>query len=465
MPRTPAVLLALFVCACPSAEPPPAEGEGGDTDGVSEAGEDSPTGGGEAGTMDAPGSTSAPGTTSDAEPPPADFDGDEFPDDIDLCPSVPSATNDDEDRDGIGDACDLCRRQPSAYNAGAGDAPVYMQVRNIPHQTDVDRDGIGDVCDNCVVRGNCGGFGDAPDQAPAGIGDEVPFADVAVCQVDVDAHGFIGDACVAEDLPLQLPDAAGPVGLGDPDDFDQDGIINIEDKCPRVPVVRVDCANDDDCDGVECTGGVCNHRDSDNDNVGEPCDTCPSIGNPKQILDGGVQEDDPDGDFMGSACESAPACSDRSDPRPIGFFDLSVAGECCVLLFDEATVPADPGLVMIEGEMCTVVDPALPLRRVCSDEDEQVLCRRVPDAVLTRPGVGVLPPGCMAIGEPLTLGSPGIESHDDLYKFACRLPPLDRDFDGLGDACDLCPRAFDPDNGETFCHGDYDPAVNQAACP
>lgn len=41
----------------------------------------------------------------------------------------------------------------------------------------------------------------------------------------------------------------------------------------------------------------------------------------------------------------------------------------------------------------------------------------------------------------------------------------DEDRDGIGEACDLCPRAFDPNNGEAFCAGDDDPAVNQATCP
>jgi hypothetical protein len=48
------------------------------------------------------------------------------------------------------------------------------------------------------------------------------------------------------------------------------------------------------------------------------------------------------------------------------------------------------------------------------------------------------------------------------------LPQADQDFDGLGDVCDLCTFAFDPDNAKyidddgrlwesngAYCNGDY----------
>lgn len=65
--------------------------------------------------------------------PPADSDGDGFPDAIDLCPDVASATNTDSDGDGVGDACDKC---PVTFNT---------------NQADRDGDGIGDDCDPCPL--------------------------------------------------------------------------------------------------------------------------------------------------------------------------------------------------------------------------------------------------------------------------------------------------------------------------
>jgi len=423
-------------------------------------------------TSEPPGDTGDTGDTADTDDAPSpgpDGDEDGFPDAVDLCPSLPDDGASDLDRDGIGDACDLCPREPQHYNDRAGDAqaPVYMQVRNIPHQADLDRDGIGDVCDNCIVRPNCGEFGDGDGQTPAHIGDAVPFDDLSVCQVDVDAAPYLGDGCLdgQTQLPLELPGAAGPVGFLDADDFDQDGLANVEDLCPRFRVEAAACAGPEDCGGAACTHDRCNHVDADNDGVGDPCDTCPSAANPKQVLDGGQQEDDPDGDFVGDVCESDALCSDHIDPRPIGFNTLSAGGVCCVALFDEDVAPLDPGHAVVDGQSCEVVDPAVPLRVICPEDQENITCRQLPAGVVARPGVVGLPPGCDAAGVPLTLGSPGIASHDDLYRFACRLPARDRDLDGVGDACDLCPDAFDPNNGETFCTGDYDPATNQTTCP
>lgn len=416
-----------------------------------------------------------------------DMDEDGYGNIEDLCPSVPAENNmGDTDKDGVGNSCDLCTRQPSKYNtnAEAASAPVYMQVRNIPYQADYDQDGIGDVCDNCIVKGNCGGFGpEADGLRPAGIGDVVPFDDDDTCQIDTDSVPFVGDACIEQGMPIQLADAAGPVGIGEQDDFDQDGILNSEDYCPRIRAAETvqTCANADECGGNDCTSGVCNHADTDNDGVGDVCDTCPADPNPKQILDGGLQEDDPDTDFVGNICETNSGCFDRNDPRPIAFYSEVANGQCCVMLFNEAIGFKDPGyakLDELDATMCTQLDPVVPLKIDCPESDENIKCRKLPESVAKRPGVGVLPAGCTGIGEPLSLESPGIDgSSDELHRFACLMPQFDQDFDGVGDACDLCPYAFDPNNEfykdennkvwpnyGKFCKGEYDPEKEQSTC-
>lgn len=365
-----------------------------------------------------------------ANPDQADFDGDGFGDVWDKCPTVPSESNfADSDRDGIGNDCDLCARSPASYN---GDLviPGYMKVRNIPGVGDSDRDGIGDACDNCVRTPNCQGYGDGLD--PYEIGD--PIDDEAPdCQTDADTD-LVGDACAG----TMMPGAAGPVGFAATDDFDQDGLANMLDGCPRLPVVFQACDGPEDCpDSGVCTAGVCAHQDSDMDGVGDQCDSCPWAPNPEQIQDGGAEEDDPDGDFVGNACETVSVCQERPDPRPFGFYDGSVHGYCCVQL----------------GAAGTALDP---------DGETVPLSPKV----MATPGVGVLPPGCAQEAQPVDPATAG----DALWTSFCLLPQLDQDLDGVSYNCDLCPHAYDPgqepfvdenavefpDYGK-YCNGDYHP--------
>ncbi len=413
-----------------------------------------------------------------------DMDGDGFGDVYDLCPTVAYDNNKaDTDKDGIGNVCDLCTRQLTAYNKNAADAnaPVYMLVRNIPVQADFDRDGIGDVCDNCIVRPNCGDFGDGPGLEPAVISSPVPFDDANNCQVDNDASPFVGDACIEQGAPIELEGAAGPVGVLADEDFDQDGLTNISDRCPRLRAEPQTCQDATECPAFsECTAGVCNHPDTDNDGVGDLCDTCPAKPNPKQVQDGGMQSDDPDQDFVGNACETNAGCYERADPRRVAFYTKSVNGQCCVQIFSESLGLTDPGYVEIDEatDACTVVDPVVPLTADCPEAQEGTACRRLPKAVLDRPGVVKLPEGCTEAGTALTLESPEIKGNEDkLYSFMCLMPQLDSDFDGIGDACDLCPFSFDPDNSffkdennkvwpsyGKFCRGFYDPDKGIQTC-
>jgi hypothetical protein len=422
----------------------------------------------------------------DYNPDQGDMDRDGAGDIVDLCPTIPEAnTTADTDKDGVGNACDRCPRQPSQYNeqAAAADAELYMLVRNIPHQTDTDQDGIGDACDNCVVRPNCGDFGPAADGLrPAGISEPVPREDDGVCQSDIDAWPYLGDACAPGGLPLQLPGAAAPVGFQHDDDFDQDGIRNLSDKCPRFPVARVQCDTPDDCpNSADCTDGVCNHVDSDNDGHGDLCDSCPAVKNPGQTQDGSLQSDDPDDDFVGNDCETTPACADHTaDPRRIAFYSEVSQGQCCVRLFADELALHDPGLARRDPDTgtCEVLDPAVPLRATCPEDQDNVTCRPLPARVLTRPGMALLPAGCAGEGTPLTLDSPGIDGDENrLYDHLCHMPQSDQDFDGIGDACDLCPFAFDPENSfykdtnnkvwpkvGKYCSGEYDPEKAQQTC-
>ncbi|MEM9458396.1 MAG: thrombospondin type 3 repeat-containing protein [Myxococcota bacterium] len=414
----------------------------------------------------------------------SDVDHDGVGDVVDLCPVVPSATinSADSDGDAVGNDCDRCRQAVDQYNDGAQDlgVPYAMFVRNIPFQHDTDHDGIGDVCDNCVTVANCEGFG--PDD-PYEVGDPIADDDVGRCQRDDDSD-LVGDACQGR----QAPGAAGPVGLGDADDFDQDGIVNLYDGCPRQPLSeRIECEGDGACpDGRRCekvapgdAQGVCDHLDSDDDGLGDRCDTCPFVSNPMQLFDGIEQQGDEDGDFIGVECELGPSCEQRAEPRPLAFHAVASSGYCCTVQLREE---ADGTLTdVVTGR--TLRDPdGVLVRRDCTEVQARAgQCRRLPEDVAATPGVLQLPPGCeQALAEaglsgPEDNGPVDIEElggdRDALWGMLCLLPPRDQDHDGVGDACDLCEFAWDPENlpyvdangrvwpkDGALCNGEYAPA-------
>lgn len=121
-----------------------------------------------------------------------------------------AAANGDDDGDGIANRDDNC-----------------IAIANTD-QADGDNDGVGDACDNCPAY---------------------PYPS----QANIDGDVF-GDLCDA--------------------DIDGDGVLNVQDACPRDPNGSVDSDNDRFCDGS---------------------DNCPALSNPTQA--------DCDGDGLGDACD------------------------------------------------------------------------------------------------------------------------------------------------------------------
>jgi thrombospondin type 3 repeat protein len=394
----------------------------------------------------------------------SDVDGDGIGDVIDLCPTLAGSNNSaDSDQDGIGNDCDVCRATAETYNVGADELglPTSYRVRSIPDVGDVDGDGVGDACDNCVAVANCLAWnGEDPWQ----LGD--PNAEGAGCQADADAD-LVGDACEG----MQLAGAAGVVGFADDDDFDQDGLTNLIDGCSRLPLAAIACENDDACPtGASCelAIGICNHPDADDDTVGDACDTCPFTPNAEQVVDGAQQADDGDGDFIGNVCEAG-GSEIFNDPRPMDFYTRAASGLCCTvqLLEDDGAITTAPSLVSA-GSSLPLLDPdGIPVRLECSAADQAAdICVKLPDAVAAAPGMLELPAVCDGIaGEALDYND---YASDERWAYRCELPPLDQDFDGIGDVADLCPFAFDPTNEPyidangvvwpkdgKYCNGEY----------
>ncbi|HET6585527.1 MAG TPA: thrombospondin type 3 repeat-containing protein, partial [Nannocystaceae bacterium] len=410
-----------------------------------------------------------------------DLDLDGVGDVIDLCPTVASTNNSaDSDKDGVGNDCDVCRQTTTQYNMHDNSVSVmdFMFVRNIPWQVDTDDDGIGDVCDNCVQVANCDGFG--PDN-PYQVGDAIAYDDRSRCQTDAD-EDLVGNACQDD----EADGAAGPVGVGPTDDFDQDGIANSQDACPRQPVAPVACTmGGDECGAnADCEGTVCDHVDTDNDGVGDICDTCPFTANTDQIMDGPAQEEDEDGDFVGKVCETNAQCATKADPRPFAFYRVSSNGLCCTVDLVEDGM----GNLVIAATDQPLVDPdGLPISVDCDEGDDPELrtCRKLPSDVASAPGILTMPTGCdealaaagITLDENtrLTVDEAG-GTLDDLWQNFCFLPQTDQDFDSFGEPCDLCPFQFDPDNTSfvdangrawpqhgKYCNGDYAPDAICAA--
>ncbi|MGH1340203.1 MAG: thrombospondin type 3 repeat-containing protein [Nannocystales bacterium] len=395
-----------------------------------------------------------------------DTDKDGIPDKTDYCPFVfdESGSNTaDSDRDGIGNACDLCPDPVSTYHLEGAAIPDYMQVRQFPLAGDFDGDGVGDACDNCPTVANCDESGP--------------------CQEDADSDG-VGDACD--------PDLGGDAssGFGDEDDYDGDGLLNAVDACPRAPLdeaLRTTCAGPDDCpESRSCSPtGLCNHIDEDNDGIGNICDTCAFQPNPSQAIEGGVQDDDPDGDGVGEACElgADQGCGDRANAARIAYHPVSASDLCCTVeLFETqgGQLVRSDGCDLDEPESCVGLQaphpgqpgtfiPVMASTSCTAEQQAAFECAVLPLSLETTPGVLIPPPGC-----PSALTDAGVTLEENLERgteegnTACRRPQLDSDFDGIGDACDPCPLAWDPSNepyldsngtlweGEgAACNGDY----------
>lgn len=196
----------------------------------------------------------------------------ELGDDDNDCDGVEDAGDPDDDNDGAPDVTDNC---PTDFNPG---------------QKDTDGDGLGDYCD------------------PDADGDGVPAP--GWCWLNP-----TNPACVDNCPLVPNPDQkdGDSDGRGDAcSDFDNDGIVDHLDNCPRdynPSQANIDSHLDDDGDACD--------PDTDGDGLSDNDDNCPLDANPNQT--------DSDGDFYGDACDLCPDVA--GETYAVGF--------SCIQLIDE----------------------------------------------------------------------------------------------------------------------------------
>jgi hypothetical protein len=309
-----------------------------------------------------------------------DDDNDGFADTIDKCPFV-AGPNGDADGDNVGDICDNC---PNTSNSS---------------QVDGDGDGAGDDCDNCPATPNA----DQDDQDGDGDGgacDNCPNqANANQADSDGDGAGNVCDNCSSVANPTQADlDLFVPTHECRHEDLNSDGTIQ---EGERLWI-------DDDLDGTVDAGEQI-RTTSLADGIGDACDNCPDLCNPKQVESLTAPFD---ADAVGSVCDN---CEHDNNG------DCAVQPARCDLNQDGTTTAAESA---VGNQRNTDGDT---FGDACDSDDDN---DTVQDGLDNCPKLSNL-----TQDDP---DSDGVGTACDNCKVTPNSSQLDSDLDGFGDPCDNC---------------------------
>ena len=459
------------------------EGAAGGTGGEGAAGGTGGEGaaGGTGGEGAAGGTGGEGGTGGMAQP---DTDMDNIADVDDNCPEVANPEQEDADMDEIGDVCDD-DRDGDTY---ANDMDNCADVAN-EDQADLDMDGAGDVCDddrdgdmapddmdNCPDVAN----GDQADMDEDMVGD--------VCDDDADGDMIPNDMdnCALAANEDQVDMDGDMVGDVCDDDIDGDEVANADDNCPLQ-------ANADQLDSdMDGAGDVCD-EDDDNDERLDEDDNCPTVANVDQADSDLAPTAQLDVDGAGEARVLSDAALEVAlgDDAASDEIDIGFAFEFFGQAYETLRIGSN-GIISFTGEGASYFSPS---RLYSADSTDAVIAACWTDIAANTvryetlgeapnrefvvawdaPGFGGSLGGASQIvlreeggGELFVTrcpdnGGQGVESQQGEVRAVTDGRPAPAvafttgaETDGVGDACDNCPNAWNADqlNSDDDADGD-----------